>query len=108
MKYSPQQQAAISSLGNNVIVSASAGSGKTSVLVARLCKLVLEDRVPIDRLLAMTFTKDAAGEMKDRLRLSLEQATDMDPDYVSQQLAFLETADICTIDSFCLSVVKNY
>ena len=108
MKPSPQQQAAISSLGNNVIVSASAGSGKTSVLVARLCKLVLEDRVPIDRLLAMTFTKDAAGEMKDRLRLSLEQATDMDPDYVSQQLAFLETADICTIDSFCLSVVQNY
>ncbi|MBP3853011.1 MAG: UvrD-helicase domain-containing protein, partial [Erysipelotrichaceae bacterium] len=54
------------------------------------------------------FSKDAATEMKDRLRQSLEDNRKTDPEYMDHQLAFLETADICTIDSFCLSVVQNY
>lgn len=110
MKFSKAQQEAITIRNQNVIVSASAGSGKTSVLVERLCQLVLKDRVEIDRILAMTFTKDAAAEMKDRLRSSLQEANKNDEkdEYILRQLAFLETADICTIDSFCLSVLQNY
>lgn len=106
MPFTSQQQKAIDSRGKNVLVSASAGSGKTSVLVERLCQLVISDRISIDTILAMTFTNDAAAEMKDRLRQRLLQ--EKQTDYIRNQLAVLETADICTIDSFCLKIVQNY
>ncbi len=106
MKFSTPQLEAIQTRNTNVIVSASAGSGKTSVLVERLCQLVLKDHISIDSILAMTFTQDAANEMKTRLRLRLQEEKE-DP-YIRQQLALLETASICTIDSFCLSIVQTY
>ena len=106
MPFSKAQQQAIDLRNKNILVSASAGSGKTSVLVERLCKLVLVDKISIDRILAMTFTEDAANEMKDRLKKRLQAETQTD--YIQSQLALLETASICTIDGFCLSIVKNY
>lgn len=106
MPFSKAQQQAIDLRGKNILVSASAGSGKTSVLVERLCKLVLVDKISIDRILAMTFTEDAASEMKDRLKKRLQEKPQTD--YIQSQLALLETASICTIDGFCLSIVKNY
>lgn len=106
MPFSKAQQQAIDLRGKNILVSASAGSGKTSVLVERLCKLVLVDKISIDRILAMTFTEDAANEMKDRLKKRLQEKPQTD--YIQSQLALLETASICTIDGFCLSIVKNY
>lgn len=106
MRFSPAQQQAIDIRDKNVLVFASAGSGKTSVLVQRLCQLVLKDKISIDSILAMTFTNDAANEMKSRLKISLENAA-ASP-YIEEQLALLETASICTIDSFCLSIVQNY
>lgn len=106
MKFTDQQLAAIQSRHKNVVVCASAGSGKTSVLVERLCQLVIRDRIPINHILAMTFTNDAAAEMKSSLRQRLlEQAQD---EFILSQLALLETAQICTIDSFCLNIVQNY
>ncbi|MCF0107099.1 MAG: UvrD-helicase domain-containing protein [Holdemanella sp.] len=106
MPFSKVQQQAINIRNKNVLVCASAGSGKTSVLVERLCRLVIDDRISIDNILAMTFTDDAANEMKSRLMKSLQEV-EQDA-YIRNQLALLETASICTIDSFCLSVVKNY
>lgn len=106
MRFSPVQQKAIDIRDKNVLVFASAGSGKTSVLVQRLCKLVTEDRVSIDTILAMTFTNDAANEMKTRLKIALE-ACEQTP-YIKEQLALLETASLCTIDSFCFGIVQNY
>ncbi|MDO4465610.1 MAG: UvrD-helicase domain-containing protein [Bacillota bacterium] len=106
MNYSPAQQQAIDIRNKNVIVSASAGSGKTSVLVQRLCDLVIKDKISIDHILSMTFTNDAAAEMKGRLMSSLQ--TMEQTSYIQEQLALLETASICTIDSFCLSIVQNY
>ncbi|WP_281521941.1 UvrD-helicase domain-containing protein [Dubosiella newyorkensis] len=104
--YSSQQQKTIDSRNKNVVVSASAGSGKTSVLVERLCRLVIDDQIPINEILAMTFTDDAANEMKARLkhRLSSLEPTP----YILDQLALLETADISTIDSFCYKIVQRY
>ena len=64
MRFSFAQQQAIDIRDKNVLVFASAGSGKTSVLVQRLCQLVLQDKISIDSILAMTFTNDAANEMK--------------------------------------------
>ena len=106
MRFSPVQQQAIDIRDKNVLVFASAGSGKTSVLVERLCQLVLKDKISIDSILAMTFTNDAAMEMKTRLKISLEKEKD-DP-YIQEQLALLEDASICTIDSFCLGIVQQY
>ena len=60
MDFSIPQKEAIDIRNTNVVVSASAGSGKTAVLVERLCQLVLKDHISIDSILAMTFTKDAA------------------------------------------------
>ncbi len=106
MKFSSDQLEAINIRHKNVVVSASAGSGKTSVLVERLCQLVIKDHISIDSILAMTFTNDAAAEMKVRLRSRLLQ--EEPTDYIQSQIALLETANISTIDSFCLSIVKNY
>lgn len=106
MKFSPDQQQAIDIRGTNVIVSASAGAGKTSVLVQRLNQMVLVDRIPVTSILAMSFTEDAAAEMKARLKRQL-QAAAHDP-WIADQLALLETASISTIDSFCYDLVKKY
>ena len=106
MDFSIPQKEAIDIRNTNVVVSASAGSGKTAVLVERLCQLVLKDHISIDSILAMTFTKDAAAEMKARLLSKLKAQPKTD--YILQQMALLETASISTIDSFCLSIVQNY
>ena len=106
MDFSIPQKKAIDIRNTNVVVSASAGSGKTAVLVERLCQLVLKDHISIDSILAMTFTKDAAAEMKARLLSKLKEQPKTK--YILQQMALLETASISTIDSFCLSIVQNY
>lgn len=106
MDFSIPQKEAIDIRNTNVVVSASAGSGKTAILVERLCQLVLKDHISIDSILAMTFTKDAAAEMKARLLSKLKEQPKTD--YILQQMALLETASISTIDSFCLSIVQNY
>ncbi len=112
-KFNTQQLKAIQTKGKNIMVSASAGSGKTTVLIERLMDLVVKDRVPIDAILAMTFTEAAANEMKKRLAASLQQAlqqTDCKEDkaYISKQLTNIQTAHISTIHSFCLSILQDY
>ena len=71
MNFTNDQQKAIDARGKDTLLSASAGSGKTRVLVERLCQLILKDRISVDQILAMTFTNDAAAEMRDRLRARL-------------------------------------
>lgn len=112
--FNPQQLEAIQKLGKNVIVSASAGAGKTTVLVARLMKRILEDNVRIDEICALTFTEAAATEMKERLlfelneTLSQESLTQTKRSFLEEQLALVETANISTIHAFCLELIKNY
>lgn len=105
INFSDTQQAVIASRHKNLLVSASAGAGKTAVLVERLCRFVIEDRIPIHAILAMTFTEDAAKEMKVRLKQRLLEM-DRDP-WIDQQISQLETASISTIHSFCLDVVQK-
>lgn len=112
-KWNPQQLRAIQTKDKNIMVSASAGSGKTTVLIARLMDLVLKDRVPIDAILAMTFTEAAASEMKKRLAASLQKAYENSTDaqeqaYITRQLTSIQTAHISTIHSFCLSILQEY
>ena len=109
MKQSPEQIAAINTLGKNILLSASAGAGKTTVLVARLMKRIIEDGVNVDEILAMTFTDLAATEMKKRLAKQLQIAYKASHDErIYRQIALLASARISTIHAFCLGLVKDY
>ena len=109
MNYKPSQQEAIDHLDSNVIVPASAGAGKTAVLIARLMKRIIVDEVELDEICAMTFTEAAASEMKVRLMKALNEKFEEEPsDFITKQISLLETAHISTIHSFCLNIVKNY
>ncbi len=112
-QWNEQQRQAVEIRGRNVLVSASAGSGKTTVLVGRLMDLVLKDGVSVDAILAMTFTEAAANEMKKRLSASLQKERDNTADektraFLNRQLTLLENAQISTIHSFCLSILQTY
>ena len=101
-KFTEEQRKAINESGKLVIVSASAGSGKTSVLVERIFNLLLKG-IPLDKLLAITFTNASATEMKNRIRIRLLKEKNL-----LNQLKLLDKSFICTIDSFCVKVFKEY
>lgn len=107
------QAAAINTRGKNILVSASAGSGKTAVLVNRVIKLIQEGQ-DIDRMLLVTFTDAAAKNMRDKIRAALQQIA-QDPsqpkalrDRMTNQINCLAAADISTIHAFCLKLIKRY
>ncbi|MBR3310679.1 MAG: UvrD-helicase domain-containing protein [Solobacterium sp.] len=113
MDFDPQQKEAVNRTGTNILVSASAGAGKTRVLVSRLLKRCTEDGIPLERILALTFTEAAAGEMKKRLAQELNNRyqAETDPaakDWLNHQIIALENASITTIDSYCLSIIQKY
>lgn len=110
-KWTPQQQRAIDLRGRNILVSAAAGSGKTAVLVERIKKLILEDNVPIDRMLIVTFTKAAASEMKEKIRKTIVAEIDANPEnaeLLRKQLTLLPKANISTFHSFALDVLRRF
>lgn len=90
----------------NMLVSASAGSGKTYIMIKYITKLICEDRIPVNNLLVLTFTKAAATEMKERLQKRLQE---MGKDkFVVEQIDSLSTANISTIHAFCEKNLKKY
>jgi ATP-dependent helicase/nuclease subunit A len=111
-----QQKAITTPIGKNIIVSASAGSGKTRVLVNRILRECVEEQRDITRILALTFTEAAAAEMKNRItdelnRLYLqakESGNEEDTKYLETQLVHMSAAHFTTIDSFCLSLLQKY
>lgn len=112
--YNQAQADAIFTTNQNIIVSASAGTGKTYTLVQRLLNLCTRDENPIslDRIVALTFTDAAASEMKKRLSKVLKEKADTasleKKAHIQQQLLYLNTAKISTIHSFCLDIIKKY
>ena len=128
MHWTRDQQEAFSERRAELAVSAAAGSGKTAVLIERVCRAALgivrgpdgrditdpAQRVSLDRLLAVTFTNAAAAEMRERLQRALAKAAeDASGDagltaVVREQLAALPRAQISTIHSFCGEVVRRY
>lgn len=111
MQLTPEQKKVIEVRDKNILVSAAAGSGKTAVLVERILGLVLDENNPvdIDRLLIVTFTNAAAGEMRQRIGEAIEKRLleDADNEHLQRQSTLLHRAQITTIDSFCLFVIKN-
>lgn len=110
-KWTPQQNNAINARGRNILVSAAAGSGKTAVLVERVIKKITdsENPVDIDKLLIVTFTNNAASEMKFRITKSLKEILRNEPfnQNAQRQLNLMPNAKICTIDSFCINLVRE-
>ena len=108
--WTDEQLEAINIIDVNTTVSASAGAGKTAVLVQRLMKRILKDGVSVDQIVSLTFTDAAAAEMKNRLMSALLEEFEKDPnnEYLSEQITLLPMAKISTIHSFCLSILKDY
>lgn len=110
-KWTPQQNNAINARGRNILVSAAAGSGKTAVLVERVIKKITDNENPvdIDKLLIVTFTNNAASEMKFRITKSLKEILRKEPfnQNAQRQLNLMPNAKICTIDSFCINLVRE-
>jgi len=100
-RWTRDQEEAITKTGTNIIVSAGAGSGKTAVLTERTIRKLLNGG-NINRLLILTFTNAAAGEMKERIRKAIKKAD------LKEQLDYIDSAYITTFDSFALSLVKKY
>jgi len=99
--WTKEQLDAINKEGTNIIVSAGAGSGKTAVLTARVIRKL--ENVDINKLLILTFTKEAANEMKERIRKAIKKNKSL-----KKQLDIIDSAYITTFDSYSLSLVKKY
>lgn len=132
MKFNENQLKAINTRDKNITVSASAGAGKTTLLIERLRRRIINDRLSIDQILAMTFTEKAAADMKNKLSKSLHSMVKVIDQldktiskiapkntelketisslkaHTQKQVTLLPSAQISTIHSFCLSVIKEF
>ncbi|WP_313892689.1 helicase-exonuclease AddAB subunit AddA [Psychrobacillus sp.] len=112
LTWTPEQWKAIWATGSDVLVSAAAGSGKTAVLIERLIQKVIakENPINVDELLVVTFTNASAAEMRHRMGEALEKAIENDPssNHLRKQLSLLNKAQISTLHSFCLNIVRQY
>lgn len=110
-KWTEEQQKAIETRKCNLLIAAAAGSGKTAVLVERIIRIITNEESPvdIDRLLVVTFTSAAASEMRERIASAITKALEKSPNSrnLQKQLTLLSRANITTMHSFCLDVIKN-
>ncbi len=110
--FTSEQQEVIDRRNCNILVSAAAGSGKTAVLVERIITRLTKDNPPlnVDELLIVTFTEAAAAEMKERICAAIEKLLEKEPDneHLQRQASLIYGAQITTIHSFCLSVIREY
>ncbi|QEK11428.1 helicase-exonuclease AddAB subunit AddA [Crassaminicella thermophila] len=109
--WTTDQKSAIDSRGSNLLVAAAAGSGKTAVLVERIIQMIIKDKIDIDRLLIVTFTNAAAGEMRERIGAAILEELekkDENEEHLRRQMNLLNRASISTLHSFCIDVVKKY
>lgn len=109
VKWTKQQMQAIEEKGKNILVAAAAGSGKTAVLVERIIQKIIKDRIDIDKILVVTFTNAAASEMRERILEAIYSKLEETPndEHLQKQIVLLGKANISTIHSFCLDVIKN-
>ena len=108
IKWTDEQLAIIDSRDNNILVSASAGSGKTTVMIKRIIDLVLDKkkRTPISKFLIVTFTKASAADMKEKLIEAFQEH--QDDDFCLEQIDLVDTSDISNLHSFCSRLISTY
>ncbi len=111
MGFTKAQQSAVDARGQSVIVSAGAGSGKTSVLIERLIKILSdeENKTPAEKIIVVTFTRDAASQIRQRLSSALDKKLSEEPDnlWLMSQQSDLCFAKISTIHSFCFDMIRD-
>ncbi len=111
MKFTPEQQVAIQTRNTSLLLSAAAGSGKTTVLVERMIQMITDPEHPVDvdRILVVTFTKAAAASMKEKLQRELKKKAEQNPSdrHLKKQLLTLQNASITTVHSFCSEVIRD-
>lgn len=109
MQWTNEQEQAINESGSNILVAAAAGSGKTAVLVERIINKIINKKIDIDKILVVTFTNLAAAQMRERILDAIYKRIEENPEsvHLQRQITLLPKANICTIDSFCLDIVKN-
>ena len=110
--WTDNQKKAIEARNMQILVSAAAGSGKTSVLTERVKRILCDTENPcaVSEILVVTFTRAAANEMRDRIYKALGdeiENNNENSDYLRRQMTLLPTADICTMDSFCAKLVRE-
>ena len=111
-KYTPDQQKVINLEDRNILVAAAAGSGKTAVLVERIIRIITDTKtnIDIDKLLVVTFTNAAAAQMKERIAAAIDRCLEENPTnkHLQKQANLIYNAQITTISSFCLSIIRNH
>ena len=107
MRWTEEQQRAIEARGANILLSAAAGSGKTTVLVERVLRLITEDGADIDRMLVVTFTRAAASDMRSKLSRKLNERAAAGDGRCREQLLRLERASISTLHAFCADFLRS-
>lgn len=110
--FTQEQEKVINLRDCNILVSAAAGSGKTAVLVERIVRMVCDESRPvdIDKLLIVTFTNAAAAEMRERIDIGIAEKLQENPtsEHIQKQATLLHNAQITTIHSFCLYILRNH
>ena len=104
--WTPEQRDAFEDRGHNLLVSASAGSGKTTVMIKRIVDLILLDNIPVSSFLVVTFTKASASDMKKKLVDALLK--NQNNPFAVEQIENVETSDICNLHSFCSRLISTY
>ena len=108
MRLKEEQRLAIEHGEGDLLVSASAGSGKTFVMINRAIRLILEGKARLSELLAVTFTEKAADEMKEKLMRAMIAAVNEGDEELREQLADLPSASVSTLHAFCANLLRNY
>ena len=106
IEFTDSQEKVIEINDSNLLVSASAGSGKTATIIEKIAREIKDGKVNVDELLVVTFTEAASLEMKTRLYNKLVEYAD-DSEVVREALQKISTADICTLHSFCAKVIRQ-
>lgn len=109
VEWTKEQKQAIEENGENILVAAAAGSGKTAVLVERIIEKIIKNKIDVDKILVVTFTNAAASEMRERILKAIYKKIEEHPNnaHLQKQVILLNRANISTIHAFCLEVIKN-
>ena len=107
MRWTADQAKVITSWNKNLLVAAAAGSGKTTVLVERVMRLV-EEGANIDEMLIVTFTRAASSDMREKFRKRFREIAQMGVPHAQEQLERLENASISTLHAFCTDILRNH
>ncbi len=106
IKFTPDQQEVVDFTANNMLVSAAAGSGKTTVMIYHIIRLIIDKKIPVSKFLVISFTKASASDMKNKL---IKELSKQEPSpFILEQLDDVLTSDVSNLHSFCARLLKLY